>query len=55
VAQTWHAFATAIHSGAEFSPDFRDQLKMHCVWDAAEKSVRDRGWVKVDYSALGES
>jgi predicted dehydrogenase len=54
VAQTWHAFAAAIHSGAAFSPDFRDQLKMHCVWDAAEKSIRDRGWVKVDYSALGE-
>ena len=53
VAQTWHAFARAIHTGAAFAPDLRDQLKMHYVWDAAEKSVRDRCWVKVDYSALG--
>src|SRR6185503_19247027 len=36
VAQTWHAFAAAIRSGAAFSPDFGDQLKMHCVWDATE-------------------
>src|SRR6185436_2461131 len=53
VAQTWHAFAAAIRSGAAFSPDFGDQLKMHCVWDATEQSMRDRRWVAVDYSALG--
>jgi len=54
VAQTWHAFAQAIQSGAEFSPGFRDQLKMHYVWDATERSMQERRWVKVDYSGLRE-
>jgi predicted dehydrogenase len=52
VAQTWQAFAAAIHSGADFAPGFREQLKMHYVWDATEKSMRDRCWVKVDYADL---
>jgi predicted dehydrogenase len=52
VAQTWHAFARAIHGGAPFAPGFREQLKMHCVWDATEQSMRDRRWATVDYSAL---
>ena len=52
VAQTWHAFAGAINSGADFAPGFREQLKMHYVWDATEKSMRDRCWVKVDYADL---
>ncbi|MGZ5093687.1 MAG: Gfo/Idh/MocA family protein [Burkholderiales bacterium] len=52
VAQQWHAFARAIRSGSEFAPGFRDQLKMHYVWDATEKSIADRRWVKVDYGAL---
>jgi predicted dehydrogenase len=53
VAQMWHAFATAIHSGTECAPNFRDKLKIHCIWDAAEQSVREKRWVDVDYSKLG--
>jgi predicted dehydrogenase len=52
VAQTWHAFAAAIHSGSHFSPGFREQLKMHYVWDATEQSMRDRRWITVDYHGL---
>lgn len=50
VAQAWHAFAAAICTGTECAPSFRDELKIHCLWDAAEKSARDRTWIKVDYS-----
>lgn len=53
VAQMWHAFAQAIHAGTECAPSFRDKLKIHYVWDAAEESVRRNGWAKVDYSGLG--
>ena len=53
VAQTWHAFARAIREGTPFAPGFREQLKMHYVWDATELSMKERRWVKVDYSALG--
>jgi predicted dehydrogenase len=52
VAQTWHAFAAAIRAGRDGAPSFRDELKIHCVWDAAEKSVRDKRWAAVDYSPL---
>ena len=52
VAQMWFAFATAINAGAECSPSFRDELKMHYVMDATEISMQDRRWVKVDYSGL---
>jgi predicted dehydrogenase len=52
VAQMWHAFAHAIYSGSECAPSFRDKLKTHYVWDATEKSMRDRCWIKVDYSRL---
>jgi predicted dehydrogenase len=52
VAQTWHTFAQAIRTGGEFAPGFREQLKMHYVWDATEQSMRERRWVKVDYSGL---
>jgi predicted dehydrogenase len=52
VAQMWHAFAAAIREGKECAPSFRDVLKMHYFMDAAEKSVQDRRWVKVDYSRL---
>ena len=55
VAQMWHAFAAAINSGSECAPSFRDKLKIHCIWDAAEQSVRERRWVPVDYGALGSS
>ena len=55
VAQTWHAFAAAIRSGAEFTPGFREQLKMHYVWDATERSMRERAWVTVDYSGLDQA
>jgi hypothetical protein len=48
----WHAFAHAIDSGTECAPSFADKLKVHCVWDATEKSMRDRCWAKVDYSVL---
>jgi predicted dehydrogenase len=53
VAQTWHAFADAIQAGRDGVPSFRDELKIHCVWDAAERSVREKRWVKVDYSPVG--
>lgn len=52
VAQTWHAFAQAIHEGRECAPSFRDKLKIHRVWDAAEQSVDKREWVNVDYSGI---
>ncbi len=52
VAQTWRAFADAINSGKECEPSFRDKLKIHYIWDAAEQSVRDKRWIKVDYSKL---
>jgi predicted dehydrogenase len=54
VAQTWHAFARAVREGRDSAPSFRDELKIHCVWDAAERSVRERRWVDVDYSAVEE-
>jgi predicted dehydrogenase len=52
VAQMWHAFAEAIHAGRECAPSFRDKLKIHYIWDAAEESLRPNQWVKVDYSHL---
>jgi len=54
VAQTWTAFADAIRSGRDGAPSFRDELKIHCVWDAAEKSVREKRWVDVDYGRVGK-
>jgi len=52
VAQTWYAFAQAINGGYECAPSFRDKLKIHRVWDAAEASVDKRAWVNVDYSGI---
>lgn len=52
VAQTWAGFARAIHEGRPCAPSFRDKLKIHYVWDAAERSVAERRWVKVDYHGL---
>lgn len=52
VAQTWHAFAQAIMEGRECAPSFRDKLKIHRVWDAAEESVRTKAWQPVDYSSV---
>lgn len=52
VAQTWHAFAQAIHGGYECAPNFRDKLKIHRVWDAAETSAGKRAWVDVDYGGI---
>ena len=52
VAQMWHAFANAIHDGSHFAPGFREQLKMHYVWDATEKSMQERRWVEVDYHGV---
>jgi predicted dehydrogenase len=52
VAQTWHAFAQAIQGGYECAPSFRDKLKIHRVWDAAETSAGKRAWVDVDYSGI---
>ena len=54
VAQMWHAFAAAIHSGSECAPSFGDELKMHCFMDATERSMQERRWITVDYSALAE-
>jgi predicted dehydrogenase len=55
VAQMWRAFGCAIRSGSDFAPGFREQLKMHYVWDATERSVAERRWVKVDYGALPQA
>jgi len=52
VAQMWSAFAAAIHEGHECAPSFRDKLKIHYVWDAAERSSATRAWVDVDYHGL---
>jgi predicted dehydrogenase len=52
VAQTWHAFARAIHEAHECAPSFRDKLKIHRIWDAAEASVRTRSWQDVDYRGI---
>jgi predicted dehydrogenase len=52
VAQAWRAFADAIDTGSAFAPSFREQLKMHYVWDATEASMRERRWVAVDYHGL---
>lgn len=52
VAQTWHAFAHAINEGRECAPSFRDKLKIHRVWDAAEASLKTRAWQQVDYGGV---
>jgi len=52
VAQTWAALARAIHEGHECAPSFRDKLKIHYIWDAAERSVASRSWIDVDYHGL---
>ncbi len=52
VAQMWYSFSEAINLGLECTPSFRDKLKIHCIWDAAEQSVRDNRSVKVDYRRL---
>lgn len=52
VAQAWHSLAEAIHEGGESHPNFRDAVKIHYVLDAAEASVRNRGWQRVDYGRL---
>jgi predicted dehydrogenase len=52
VAQTWYAFAQAINNGHECAPSFRDKLKIHRVWDAAEASAGKRAWIDVDYSGI---
>jgi predicted dehydrogenase len=52
VAQMWHAFATAINTRTECATNFRYQMKMQYIWDATERSMRDKSWVKVDYSRL---
>ena len=53
VAQTWTAFHQAIVEGRDGAPAFRDELKIHRVWDATEKSVAEERWIKVDYSGIG--
>lgn len=54
VAPTWKAFAEAIFEGRECPPSFADKLRIHRVWDAAERSVNDKaGWVEVDYAGIG--
>jgi predicted dehydrogenase len=55
VAQTWAAFGRAILGGEKCGPDFEDKLRIHCVWDAAERSVRERAWVDVDYGPLQDA
>jgi predicted dehydrogenase len=53
VAQTWRALSEAIEAGRECSPSFHDKVRIHRVWDAAERSNRERRWITVDYSGLG--
>jgi predicted dehydrogenase len=55
VAQMWAALARAIHEGRECAPSFRDKLKIHYVWDAAERSAATRSWVDVDYHGLSQN
>jgi predicted dehydrogenase len=52
VAQMWTGLARSIHQGHECAPSFRDKLKIHYIWDAAEKSVATRSWIDVDYHGL---
>lgn len=52
VAQMWTGLARAIHNGHECAPSFRDKLKIHYIWDAAEQSVGTRSWVNVNYHGL---
>lgn len=52
VAQTWAGFAAAIRENRPCAPSFRDKLKIHHVWDAAERSVAERRWVDVDYHGV---
>ena len=54
VAQTWTAFHKAIGEGRDGAPSFRDELKIHCIWDATEKSVAEERWIKIDYSGVGQ-
>ena len=54
VAQTWTAFHKAIGEGRDGAPSFRDELKIHCIWDATEKSVAEERWIKIDYSGVGK-
>jgi predicted dehydrogenase len=52
VAQMWVALARAIHEGHECAPSFRDKLKIHYIWDAAERSAAGGAWVNVDYHGV---
>jgi predicted dehydrogenase len=52
VAQMWAALAHSIHGGRECAPSFRDKLKIHYIWDAAERSASTRSWAEVDYHGL---
>jgi len=52
VAQMWVAFGRAICNGHECAPSFRDKLKIHYIWDAAERSVSTRSWVDVNYHGV---
>lgn len=54
VAQMWTGLARAIHNGHECAPSFRDKLKIHYIWDAAEQSVATRSWVDVDYRGVND-
>jgi predicted dehydrogenase len=50
VAAAWIELAAAIREGRDCEPSLNATYKIHCIWDAAEESVRDRRWVDVDYS-----
>jgi len=53
VGPAWVAFADAIREGRECSPSFRDKLRIHRIWDAAERSVASKaGWMDVDYAGI---
>ena len=47
VAQMWVAFGECIRSGRDCHPDFADEVVMHRLWEAAERSMQGGGWVDV--------
>ncbi len=44
VAQTWHALGRAILEGVSCSPSFADELKIHRIWEAVERSAARNAW-----------
>lgn len=49
VVPAWVELAAAVREERDCAPSLHATYKIHCIWDAAEESVRSRGWVDVDY------